>query len=163
MKRLWTPWRMKYLTDSKPQGCILCQKVQSQRDRQNLVVYRGEKGFICLNLYPYSNGHLMISPYAHVSGLDLLDEATQANLMRLVSLGIRLLRETMRPDGFNIGVNMGKAAGAGVDDHVHIHVVPRWEGDTNFMPVLGETRVLPELLETTLDKLVAALPVVLGQ
>ncbi len=153
---------MKYILGSKPQGCILCQMIQETEDRRNLIVYRGERGFIGLNLYPYSNGHLMISPYQHVSSLELLDEASQAELMRLVSLGIRLLRETMRPGGFNVGVNIGKAAGAGIDEHVHVHVVPRWEGDTNFMGTIGETRVLPEVLETTLDQLVAALKVVQG-
>jgi ATP adenylyltransferase len=153
---------MRYLSATKPEGCILCQKIRSSDDRENLIVYRGETAFICLNLYPYSSGHLMVSPYDHVSSLDLLDSESQAGLMRAVSLGLRLLRQTMNPGGFNVGVNMGKAAGAGVDDHVHIHIVPRWEGDTNFMPVIGETRVLPELLESTLDKLLAALPAVLA-
>jgi ATP adenylyltransferase len=147
---------------SKPQGCILCEKIREARDRENLVVYRGQRGFICLNLYPYSNGHLMISPYEHVGSIEFLDEAAQLDLMRLVTLGMRLLRQVMNPAGFNVGVNIGKAAGAGVDDHVHIHVVPRWEGDTNFMPVVGDTRVIPELLEATRDKLVAAIPAVLG-
>lgn len=153
---------MEYIVSKKTEGCILCQKIQEDNDRENLIVYRGERGFICLNLYPYNNGHLMVCPYEHASSLELLDEATQADLMRLVSLSIRLLRHTMNPAGFNIGANIGRAAGAGIDDHVHLHVVPRWHGDTNFMPVIGQTRVLPELPETTLDRLVAALPEVLG-
>lgn len=162
MERLWSPWRMRYLTGSKAQGCILCDKLCEGRDRENLVVYRGRRAFICLNLYPYSNGHLLVSPYEHVPSLELLDDETQLDLMRLVTLGIRLLRQVMNPTGFNVGINIGRSAGAGVDDHVHIHVVPRWDGDTNFMPVIGETRVLPELLETTRDKLAAAVEVVLG-
>ena len=162
MEQLWAPWRIRYLEGSKAQGCILCQKLQEGRDRDNLVVYRGQRGFICLNLYPYSNGHLMISPYEHVGEMDQLDDATQLELMRLVSLGMRLLRRIMNPSGFNVGINLGKAAGAGVDDHLHIHVVPRWEGDTNFMSVVGAIRVLPELLETTRDRLADAVPYVLG-
>jgi ATP adenylyltransferase len=153
---------MRYLEGAKVQGCILCQKLHEERDHDNLVVYRGQRGFICLNLYPYSNGHLMISPYDHVAELDQLDDAAQLELMRLVSLGMRLLRRIMNPSGFNVGINLGKAAGAGVDDHLHIHLVPRWEGDTNFMPVVGSTRVLPELLETTRDRLADAVPYVLG-
>jgi ATP adenylyltransferase len=162
LERLWTPWRMQYVTSGKPGGCFLCEKAREAQDRENLIVYRGAKAFICLNLYPYNNGHIMVSPYEHAGSLELLDDATQAELMALVSLAIRLLRQTMQPGGFNIGINIGKAAGAGLDDHVHIHVVPRWEGDTNFMTTVGETRVLPELLERTLDKLVAALPAALS-
>jgi ATP adenylyltransferase len=154
---------MRYLTGSKAQGCILCEKLREGNDRENLVVHRGERAFICLNLYPYSNGHLMVSPYEHVSSVEMLDDATQLDLMRQVTVGMRLLRHVMNPSGFNVGINIGRSAGAGVDDHVHIHVVPRWDGDTNFMPVIGETRVLPELLETTRDKLAAAVAVVLGE
>jgi ATP adenylyltransferase len=165
LERLWAPWRITYLSSgSKPDGCILCQKVNAslEHDRENLVVYRGQTGFICLNLYPYTNGHLMVSPYQHTGSLESLDDATQLELMHLVTLGTRLLRKVMNPAGYNVGLNLGKAAGAGVDDHVHIHVVPRWEGDTNFMPVIGETRVMPELLVETRDKLAAMVASVLG-
>jgi ATP adenylyltransferase len=148
----------------RPRGCILCQKVNESLDldRENLVVYRGRTGFICLNLYPYTNGHLMVSPYQHTGSLEDLDDATQLELMHLVTLGTRLLRRVMNPAGYNIGINLGKAAGAGVDDHVHIHVVPRWEGDTNFMPIIGETRVMPELLVETRDKLASVVAAALG-
>jgi ATP adenylyltransferase len=162
MKRLWTPWRMAYLTATKkpsPTGCIFCDKVQDrvENDRENLVLWRGERAFIVLNLYPYSNGHMMIAPYAHTGALESLDGETHKEMMLLVSIGIRALRCVMRPEGFNVGANLGKVAGAGVEDHVHLHLVPRWNGDTNFMPVLAEVRMIPELLPQTYDNLLAAM------
>lgn len=159
MKRLWTPWRMAYLKGSKEKGCIFCNKIRASRrsDRKNLVVWRGERAFIVLNLYPYSNGHLMVAPYEHTGDLDALDGETLKEMMLLVAKAIRALRRMMKPQGFNIGANLGRVAGAGVDDHVHIHVVPRWGGDTNFMPVLAETRMIPELLPQTYAKLQKAL------
>jgi ATP adenylyltransferase len=158
MKRLWAPWRMQYLVGvNKVSNCIFCDKAADNRDRDNLVVLRGETGFVMLNLYPYSNGHLMVVPYQHASSLEELPANVQAELMTLVSRCLGLLRRTMNPQGFNVGINIGKAAGAGFDDHVHIHIVPRWLGDTNFMPVIGETRTIPELLPETYDRLRAAL------
>jgi len=161
MKRLWTPWRKAYIKAPKEKstGCIFCEKLIAERssDRDNLVLVRGKRAFMMLNLYPYSNGHLMVAPCEHTGALELLDGATLKEMMLLVSQGIRALRRTMNPQGFNIGVNMGKVAGAGVEDHVHIHVVPRWNGDTNFMPVLSEVRLIPELLPQTFDGLLAAL------
>jgi ATP adenylyltransferase len=161
MKRLWTPWRMAYIKAPKEKstGCIFCEKISATRahDRANLVLLRGKRAFMMLNLYPYSNGHLMVAPYEHTGELESLDAKTLQEMMLFVSRGIRALRRTMNPQGFNIGVNMGKVAGAGVEDHVHIHVVPRWNGDTNFMPVLSKVRLIPELLPQTYDNLLAAL------
>lgn len=162
MKRLWTPWRMSYLKGPKspePGGCIFCDKISAgvEHDRENYVLLRGEHAFMMLNLYPYTNGHLMVAPYAHTGDLTLLDSAAQCEMLQFVSRGIRALRETMNPQGFNVGANLGRVAGAGVEDHVHFHVVPRWNGDTNFMPVLAEVRMIPELLPETYDNLVRAL------
>ena len=157
LKRLWAPWRMEYLQNSKVGGCIFCDKAADERDRENLVLYRGRTAFIMLNLYPYTNGHLMVVPYQHVGDLEKLDSAVQTELMELVTLSVALLRRAVKAHGFNIGMNIGKAAGAGFDDHLHIHVVPRWLGDTNFMPVLAQVRTMPELLTETYDRLKNAL------
>jgi len=157
VKRLWAPWRMEYILGEKAEECLFCAKVKENKDRENLILYRGRTGFIILNAYPYINGHLMIAPYRHVASPEDLDEESLLELMLLVNKSLRLLRRAMSPHGFNIGINLGKAAGAGIEEHVHIHVVPRWEGDTNFMPVFAETRVIPELLEQTYEKLLAAL------
>lgn len=153
---------MPYLTapkGSQTKGCIFCNKVRASKrsDRKNLLLWRGESAFVMLNLYPYANGHLMVAPYNHTGDLESLDGETLKEMMVLVAKAIRALRQTSNPQGFNIGANLGHVAGAGVDDHVHIHVVPRWGGDTNFMPVLAETRMIPELLPQTYDKLLAAM------
>jgi len=162
MKRLWTPWRMAYLKgnqQAQEKGCIFCNKVRAstRSDRKNLLLLRGERAFIVLNLYPYSNGHLMVAPYEHTGELESLDGATLKEMMLLVARAIRAMRRMMNPQGFNVGANLGRVAGAGVDDHVHIHIVPRWGGDTNFMPVLAETRMIPELLPQTYAGLKTAL------
>ena len=161
VKRIWSPWRLRYVDGShkKSEGCIFCQKAAAplEQDRENYVLYRGETGFIMLNLFPYNNGHFMVAPYAHVPSLENLDIQTLGSLMELVNRGMAALRQVMSPEGFNVGVNLGKAAGAGIVDHVHIHVVPRWVGDTNFMPVFSETKVIPELLDGTYDKLKAVI------
>lgn len=157
MKRLWAPWRIEYLESAKPEGCILCDKMAQDRDRENHILHRGENGVIMLNRYPYSNGHLMIVPYRHVPSPEDLSDEEGAAVMQLVKLSIRLLKNAFRPEGFNIGANIGKVAGAGIDSHVHIHVVPRWGGDTNFMPVVSEMRVIPEGLDQTYSKLEAVL------
>lgn len=157
MKRIWSPWRLRYVSGAhKKTGCIFCEKAAAplSADRDNYVVYRGESGLMILNLYPYNNGHFMVAPYAHVGGLEDLDAATMGSLMVMVNKGMAALREMMHPDGFNIGVNLGAAAGAGIADHVHIHCVPRWVGDTNFMPIFSETKVIPELLDATYDKMI---------
>lgn len=140
-------------------ACIFCDKLRAapEKDRENLVLLRGARAFVVLNLYPYSNGHLMVAPNEHCGELEALDGDTLKEMMVLVSKGIRALRRTMNPQGFNVGANLGRVAGAGVEDHVHFHIVPRWNGDTNFMPVLAETRMIPELLPQTYDSLLAAL------
>jgi ATP adenylyltransferase len=156
MKRLWTPWRMAYLTGTdKPRsdsGCIFCAKIAAP-DESEHVLCRGQFAYVTLNRYPYNNGHLMIIPYAHVASLEDLDTPTLTELMLLTTRGLAVLRQAYRPDGFNIGVNLGQAAGAGIAEHVHIHIVPRWNADTNFMPIVGETRVIPETLDQTFARL----------
>ena len=154
---LWAPWRMKYIESPKREACVFCVSENEEKDRENLIVYRGSKSFIIMNKYPYNTGHVMIAPYKHVGDLTLLTDEELLDLMRNVNLSIKILREALKPEGFNIGINMGRAAGAGIEDHVHIHVVPRWLGDTNFMPVISQIKVMPELLETTYNKLREAL------
>ncbi len=154
MQRLWAPWRMEYIekADHTP-GCIFCVKPAERRDRENGILYRGKTAFIMMNAFPYNTGHLMIAPYKHTADLyDLTDEEL-LEISRLVRYSVGLVGAAMKPDGFNLGVNLGRTAGAGFADHVHWHVVPRWNGDTNFMPVVGNTKVLPESLEATYDKL----------
>jgi len=145
------------LSDKKSQACVFCQKLAQgpECDCENYVLFRGQYACVVLNLYPYNNGHLMVLPYEHVASLEELSPEVQAEMMHLVSHFIKLLRRAMDPAGFNVGMNIGKAAGAGIDDHVHIHVVPRWHGDTNFMPIIAETRVIPEWLDDTYAKLKA--------
>ena len=145
--------------NSETQVCIFCEKIRGDKsqDRDNLVLRRGNRAFLLMNLYPYSNGHLMVAPYQHTGELELLDAETVQEMMALVNQGIRALRTISNPHGFNIGANLGRAAGAGVEDHVHFHIVPRWSGDSNFMPVLADTRLIPELLPQTYDGLLAAL------
>jgi ATP adenylyltransferase len=152
---------MEYILSDKSgaDGCIFCEIVAADpsQDRKNYLLYRGKSACIILNLYPYNNGHLMVLPYAHIAELDELPPDAQAELMQLSSLGIRLLRRAMQPQGFNLGANIGRTAGSGIDKHVHLHVVPRWAGDTNFMPVIARTRVIPEWLNQTYDRLRSAL------
>lgn len=156
MKRLWTPWRLKFILGPKPEGCLFCNKIRESNDRENLILFRGTSCFIILNAYPYTNGHLMVAPYAHVRNVDQMDTETMTELMLLTKRSVIALQRAMNPDGFNMGINIGKVAGAGVEDHIHLHVVPRWLGDTNFMPVLAETRLIPEPLLDTYDRLIAA-------
>lgn len=158
MERLWAPWRMQYVASAaKSDGCIFCEKWKVEEDAENLILFRGEACFAILNLFPYNNGHLMIVPIRHVADIVDLNTSEQAEMFRLMQRMVSALRETMSPHGFNIGFNLGRAAGAGIADHLHLHVVPRWSGDTNFMPVLGATRVISEALEETYCKLKAAL------
>lgn len=157
MRHLWSPWRLEYLQGSKTQGCVFCNAVHSTHDRENLILLRGEHAFLILNRFPYNNGHFMAVPYSHVPSLELLDPPTLTEIMLLVNRGIRALRDSMSPEGFNVGANLGQVAGAGIQEHVHVHVVPRWLGDTNFMPVVGNLRVVPETWLQTYDRLLAAL------
>lgn len=149
MKQLWAPWRIGYIRGEKPLGCILCDKAKEDRDTENLILYRGEHGFVIMNLYPYNSGHLMVCPYEHVNTLEDLSDTVTNNLMQLLKQGLAALRESFQPEGHNVGLNLGKAAGAGIDDHVHFHLVPRWGGDTNFMTVVSGNRVIPEDIHET--------------
>jgi ATP adenylyltransferase len=157
MDYLWTPWRYQYLTTSdKQQGCVFCAAAQSSDDHAHLVVYRAIHNFIILNRYPYTSGHVMVVPYRHAASLLELDEGTLSELMQLAQTVEKHLRILYRPGGMNIGMNVGKSAGAGIAGHLHLHALPRWTGDSNFMTVIGETRVLPEDLETTWQRLSTA-------
>jgi ATP adenylyltransferase len=157
MKYIWSPWRMTYIQKYKEvEGCVFC-KAQDQPDGlDNLILHRDQKAFVILNRYPYTSGHLMVVPFVHVSSLTELDADTRAEMMELTNQTMTLLAQEYSAQGFNIGVNIGEAAGAGITEHVHLHIVPRWTGDTNFMSTLGETRVLPETLEDTYQRLKAA-------
>ncbi len=152
---MWAPWRIEYIrTPGKSDGeCILCQKANSSNDSDELIVYRGKHSFVLLNLYPYNNGHLLITPYEHTSDFEYLPRETQLEMMDLVSTGMKIIKKSMNAEGFNFGANFGDIAGAGIDEHVHLHLVPRWKGDTNFMPVLGHTKVMVEDLKSTRDLL----------
>jgi len=150
MDYLWTPWRYQYITTSgQERQCVFCAAADSGNDRESLVVYRGKYNFVILNRFPYTSGHVMIVPYAHAATLEALPDETLADLMGLARDCERHLRSVYHPDGVNLGINVGKSAGAGIADHLHMHALPRWTGDTNFMTVVAETRVLPEDLDAT--------------
>ena len=158
MERLWSPWRMAYVSD--PGGgsgpgtdCIFCAALASADDAASYVLHRGERTFVLLNAFPYNTGHLMIAPQRHMGELEGLDAGARSELIELTARATSILKGVMRPDGFNVGMNLGEVAGAGVPGHLHVHVVPRWSGDTNFMPVVGDTKVLPETLDQTYVKL----------
>jgi ATP adenylyltransferase len=149
-QRIWAPWRLEYVKDAskdKESECIFCAALEAGDDEANLIVERGERCFVILNRFPYTNGHLMIAPYEHVAELQGLDEETVAEVMSLAQRGIAALQQSYAPHGYNVGFNQGRVAGAGVEHHIHMHLVPRWGGDTNFMPVLGDTRVMNQTLE----------------
>ena len=158
MDQLWAPWRAVLFDNYKSDGCIFCDLPALGDDRKALILHRGQGAFIIMNAYPYSSGHLMVVPFRHVARLDELTGEERSEIMELVALAERVLTRALKPEGFNVGFNLGKAGGAGVDSHLHCHVVPRWVGDTNFMPVLGETRVINESLEATYDKIKEQLP-----
>jgi ATP adenylyltransferase len=147
-ERLWAPWRLQYIEGEKTDECIFCSK-PALDDESALIVRRGEHCFVMLNAFPYTSGHVMVAPYEHIADLERLAEPAAGELMALTQESIKAIRAAYGPEGFNVGANLGAVAGAGVADHVHFHVVPRWEGDTNFMSVIGEVRVLPETLEDT--------------
>jgi ATP adenylyltransferase len=153
MKQMWAPWRIEYILGEKVVGCIFCDKIQEEQDAENLILHRGEHCFVIMNRYPYTNGHLMVAPYVHVDSPTRLDAATQAELMALTNRCLEVLAEAMHPQGFNLGMNIGAPAGAGIKDHIHMHIVPRWVSDTNFMPVFCDTRIIPEGLAQTYEKL----------
>lgn len=153
MDSLWAPWRIRYILGEKEEGCFLCRKPQSPDDARHHVLIRDRNCFVLLNTYPYNPGHLMVAPYQHTGDLEALAEPTLTEMMTLTVRCQQLLRRAMQPDGFNIGLNLGKVAGAGVLDHVHLHIVPRWNGDTNYMPVLADTRVMPQALDELYENL----------
>jgi ATP adenylyltransferase len=151
---MWAPWRMAYVGgehagDHDGPSCVFCDLPRRDDDERSLILRRGRRAFVIMNLYPYNNGHLMMVPYEHVDSLRGLPVETLAEMMELAQLAQSVLEETMRPQGFNLGINQGRAAGAGIADHVHMHIVPRWVGDTNFMPALADTRVMPQHLDET--------------
>ena len=157
MERLWSPWRSRYVASAEgvsDSACVFCViQADPSKDEDNLVVYRGALNYVLLNLYPYITGHLLIVPYAHVGDLDAASKETTDELMDLTKRGQTVLREAYQPDGFNVGMNLGQAAGAGITEHIHLHILPRWGGDTNFMSTIAETRVLPEDLVATYEKI----------
>jgi ATP adenylyltransferase len=153
MKQMWAPWRVEYIRMEKPKGCVLCEIPQQDNDVANYLLYRGELNYVMMNKYPYNGGHLMVVPYRHVARLDDLSDAEITEHYRLIQRSLKILREVFNPAGFNIGVNMGKVAGAGIEEHVHSHIVPRWQGDTNFMPVIGDVKVISEAMADTYDRL----------
>jgi ATP adenylyltransferase len=152
MKYLWAPWRMDYILEKKGEGCLFCRIASERRDRANLILYRGKYGFVVMNKFPYNNGHLMVAPYRHCLDFEPLRRKETAELFDLLDDATRVLRDNLHAQGFNVGINIGKEGGAG-EDHLHIHVVPRWAGDTNFMPILGETIIIPQYLEKTCQTL----------
>lgn len=153
MEKLWAPWRMQYVGGPSRAGCVFCTAMRSHNDRDALVIHRGKHAFMILNLYPYNSGHAMIVPYEHVSRLELLTPDVRAELMELAELMVEATDPVLHPDGINLGLNIGEVAGAGVADHLHLHVVPRWQGDANFMPIVAATTVMPELLPVTYARL----------
>jgi ATP adenylyltransferase len=146
---LWSPWRMEYINSHKVESCVLCTAPAQADSPSNLVIARGELAYVILNRYPYTSGHLMVVPYDHRSSLEILSALTRMEMIELTSRAIQVLQPLYKPQGFNLGMNIGSVAGAGITEHVHMHIVPRWGGDTNFMTSVAETRVLPEALEDT--------------
>jgi len=153
MDNLWAPWRMEYILGERPRGCIFCPEANGASDEERLILFRGDKTMVMMNRYPYNNGHLLVAPWKHTPDLDELSEAELLDLIANVRRAINIIRRCMSPDGFNVGLNIGTVAGAGVEAHVHFHIVPRWQGDVNFMTVFSEVRVIPEHLRQTYHKL----------
>jgi ATP adenylyltransferase len=156
MDRLWSPWRYRYVSKKGLEECIFCVNPALHDDKGTYIIHRAQKNFVLLNLYPYTSGHLMIAPYAHVPSLSECEPSTLQEMMLLAQRAEAALRKAYSPTGFNMGLNIGESAGAGIAGHIHMHVLPRWPGDANFMTTIGETRVIPEDLDTTYRKLVEA-------
>lgn len=157
MERVWAPWRTVYVGKNQGEGCIFCNKYKDNRDAENYVLWRGEKVMVLLNIYPYTSGHLLVAPVRHVGDITELTDEESLELFQLTQRMISALRRAINPSGFNVGINLGSVAGAGIPGHFHLHIVPRWEGDNNFMPVISDTRVISEGLEMTYQKLKEAL------
>lgn len=153
MKTLWAPWRMEYILGKKEPECIFCSYPKKKNDRDNLILYRSAHNFVMMNKYPYNNGHIMIVPYIHTSTIENLTDEVLLDFIKVTQRSLKNLKEIFRPEGVNIGINIGAVAGAGMEEHVHLHMVPRWVGDTSFISVLGEIRVIPEHIMETYDKL----------
>lgn len=154
MDRIWAPWRLEYIRSEEDAQCFLCRTVDEDEDRENLLLKRGEACGVIMNRYPYNNGHLLVFPYRHVAELSDLNSDERLEIMNLVDQFIVCLKKSVKPDGFNVGFNLGKVAGAGLESHLHAHIVPRWNGDTNFMPVIGGTKVIPQALTDLYDELI---------
>jgi ATP adenylyltransferase len=150
METMWAPWRMEYILDDKEKGCIFCKALSEQ---DNLTLYKGEETMVIMNKFPYINGHLLVAPVQHLSALDQLSKGEMGDLLGTVEQSVGILKKVMNPDGFNVGLNLGKVAGAGVEEHLHFHIVPRWFGDTNALTVFADVRVIPEHLITTYNNL----------
>jgi len=153
MKRIWAPWRIQYIRAPQHKGCIFCDKPACDKDEEDLILYRGKHNFVIMNAFPYNPGHLMVVPYRHLGKLEDMSAEERNEHYALVSRVVGILRESTLTESFNIGMNLGRVAGAGIADHVHTHIVPRWNGDNNFMPVIGETRVLSESMKDIYDRL----------
>ncbi len=156
VKSLWAPWRMDYIRSDKEEGCFICRILSEDNDRANLLIRRGRHCNVLMNRYPYNNGHLMIAPNRHVSALKDLQPDEKLELIEYTDWCVEILKRVCHPEGFNAGLNLGRVAGAGLESHLHMHVVPRWNGDTNFMPVLGETKVIPQHLDDLYEQLMHA-------
>jgi len=152
MERIFAPWRIRYVLATKPKDCVFCSAVRGD-EREMLVVYKAESSFVIMNRHPYNPGHVMVCPKRHVPSTEDLSDDELLEIMRLLNLSMKAIRLSMNPDGFNLGVNLGKVAGAGIADHLHFHVVPRWSGDTSFMPVLADVQIIPEALEESYEKI----------
>ena len=153
MEHIWAPWRIRYIQAEKPAGCFLCEMPAQDDDTANYILFRGAKNFVILNGYPYNPGHLIVAPYRHIAGLGKLTPEERHEHFDIVSRSTEVLDRVYHPDGLNVGINLGRAAGAGIEDHVHTHIVPRWQGDTNFMTVIADIRVLPDALAAVYQKL----------
>lgn len=155
MKKLWAPWREKFIAGKKEKGCIFCKRLREKKDQKNFILYRGKNAFVILNLYPYNSGHLMVVSMRHRAQFEDLTPPEALEMMQLSQIWAKNIKKALRPDGINLGLNLNQAAGAGIHDHVHIHLVPRWSGDTNFMPILADTKVISVSLESVYKKLKA--------
>jgi len=153
MERIWAPWRIQYIRTQNPTGCIFCDKPKENKDAENFILYRGSKNFVIMNTFPYNPGHLMVVPYRHIGKLEDMTPEERNDHYELVSRALGILRSDTGTENFNIGMNLGRVAGAGIADHIHTHIVPRWSGDNNFMPVIGETRVISESMQDIFNRL----------
>ena len=157
MQKLWAPWREKFILEKKVKGCIFCKCLKEKKDQKNLILHRGKEAFVILNLYPYNSGHLMVVANRHKAKLEDLDQKEALELMTLSQSWVKILKKVLKPDGINLGINLNQASGAGIFEHVHIHIVPRWKGDTNFMPILTDTKVISVSLKSVYKKLFKAI------